>query len=354
MIIQGYIAKRYIAYLAVLFFGLTGLYLLIEAFETLPDFLGKGVSFLTVIVYFGLICPKIVYQLSPLAILLAGLLTMVTLGKSREIMAMRSIGIPPKKIFMPVMASATIFGILFMLMNLFLVPKAEEAAGFILQMELGVNKKKGVMVQGGQLFYRGKDSILSAELIVPDAQELSGVQWLFFNPDYSIDEFIAAPAAKYVEGKWYFFNGVHQTTGEKIKFFKTLEKTLPVSPKDLAAIETPVEEANPGILFRAVKRLRKLGLPAYSQEMALLSYFFYPLLGVTLLYLCLPVAFYRLQGGAAFGLVLGTLVAFSVWALWNMLVSMGKTGTIPPIVAALLPHGILVAGGLWLRKKMKF
>ncbi len=353
MIIQRYIARRYCAYLGILFFGLTGLYLLIEAFERLPDFLGKGVSFLTILVYFALLCPKIIYQLCPLAILLAGLLTMVTLGKSKEIMAMRSVGISPRRIFMPVMASATSFAVLFMAMNLFLVPKAQEAAGFILQMELGAGKKKGIMVRGGQLFYRGKDSILSAELIVPDAQELSGIQWLFFDPDYSLREFIAAPAAKFLKGKWYFFNGLHQTKNQ-VNFFKTLEKILPVSPKDLAAIETPVEEASPWLLLRAVKRLKRLGLPAYSQEMVLLSYFFYPFLGVSLLFFCLPVAFYRLQGGAAFGLILGTLVAFSVWALWNMLVSMGKTGTIPPVASAMLPHAFLIGSGIWLRKKMKF
>ncbi len=353
MIIQRYIAARYCSYLGVLFFGLTGLYLLIEAFERLPDFLGKGVSFLTILVYFSLICPKIIYQLCPLTILLAGLLTIVTLGKGSEIMAMRSVGIPPKKIFMPVIVSASLFAALIMAMNFFLVPRAEEAAGFILQVELGSNKKKGIMVQGGQLFYRGKDSILSAELIVPDAQELSGIQWLFFGSDYSVKEFIAAPAAKFLNGRWYFFNGLHQAKNQ-VSFFNTLEKVLPVSPRDLAAIETPVEEASPWLLLRAVKRLKKLGLPAYSQEMVLLSYIFYPLLGVSLLFLCLPVAFYRLQGGAAFGLVLGTAVAFSVWALWNMLMSMGKTGTIPPVISALFPHVFLIAGGVWIRKNMEF
>ncbi len=353
MIIERYIATRYCAYLAMLFFGITGLYLLIEAFETLPDFLDKGVSFLTILVYFALISPKIIYQLSPLTVLLAGLLTMVTLGKSREIMAMRSVGISPGRIFMPVMASAITFSLLFLIMNIFLVPRAEEAAGLILQMELGKNQKKGVMVQGGRLFYRGKNSILSADLIIPDAQELAGVQWIFFNPDYSMSEFIAAPAARFVKGKWYFFNGILEK-GDKVIFFKDLEKDLSVSPRDLAAIETPVEEAGFWVLLRAVKRLKRLGLPASSQEMVLLGYIFYPLLGVSLLYLCLPIAFYRLQGGPALGLVLGTGVAFSVWALWNMLFSMGKTGAIPPLLASILPHACLLTGGVWFRKKVKF
>ncbi len=353
MIIERYIATRYFSYLAMLFFGLTGLYLLIEAFEKLPDFLNHGVSFLTILVYFCLISPKIIYQLSPLTILLAGLLTIVTFGKNREIMAMRSIGIAPKRIFRPVMATALTFGILFMCMNLFVVPKAQEAAGFILQMEVGANNKSGVMVQGGKLFYRGKDSILSAELLVPDAQELSGVQWFFFTKDYAITEFIASPSALFRQGKWHFFDGILER-GDKVVFFKELIRQLPVSPKDLAAIETPVDQAGPWILLRAVKRLKRLGLPSYSQEMTLLSYFFYPLLGVSLLYLCLPIAFYRLQGGAALGLVLGTVVAFSVWGLWNMLVSMGKTGTLPPALAAILPHFGLLTGGFWLRKKIKF
>ncbi len=352
MIIERYIARKYFAYLFMLFFGLTGLYLLIDAFERLPEFMNKGTGFLTVIVYFALISPKIICQLSPLTILLAGLLTMATLGKNREIMAMRSIGIAPRRIFRPVVASAALFCMLFVAMNFFVVPKAEDAAWFILQMEIG-SKKKGVMVHGGHLFYRGKGSILSAELLMANAQELSGIQWIFFNPDYSLSEFIASPAAKYHRGKWYFFNGLVEKENS-VTFFKTLERALPVSPKDLIAIETPVEEAGPGVLFTAVKRLRKLGLPAYSQEMALLGFVFYPLLGLSLLYLCLPIAFYRLNTGPTLGLVLGTAVAFSVWALWNMLVSLGKTGALSPFLCALFPHLALLTGGFYLRKKMKF
>ncbi len=353
MILERYIATRYCSFLAMLFFGLTGLYLLIEAFERLPDFLDKGAGFLTILVYFSLICPKIIYELCPLTILLAGLLTIATMGKNREIMAMRSLGISPRRIFRPIMASALLFCTLFLLMNIYLVPRAEEAASLIVEIELGKNRKNGVMIQGGHLFYRGKDSILSAELVNPDAEELSGVQWLFFNPDYSLSEFIGAPVARYSNGRWYFFNGIEETGGN-ITFFKKIEKDLMVSPADLADIETPVEEAGFHVLIRAVKRLKRLGLPAYSQEMVLLGYIFYPLLGVTLLYLCLPVGLYRLQGGAALGLVLGTIVAFSVWALWNMLFSMGKTGTLPPAVSGLLPHAGLVTGGLWFRKRVRF
>lgn len=353
MILERFIIKRYLSFLFVIFFGLTGLYLLIDAFETLPDFLSKDISFLTMIMYFLVLCPKIIFQLSPLVILLSGLLTIVTLGKSKQILAMRSIGITPQRIFRPIIISALLLAALFTLMKIFIVPRAQNTANFILSMELGKGKKTRLLLSEGRLFYRGKASILSAELILPDATELSKIEWLFFNNSYLLKKAIFASSALFRDKKWHFKKGILYKDNKSI-FFDQLEMSLSITPKELVAIETPVEEASVIQLYEVIKRLKEIGLPYFKQETVLLSSIFYPFLGVSLLYLCLPIAFYRIQAGAAFGLVLGTILAFGVWAFWNMLISMGKAGTIPPVIAVIMPHIILITLGVVYRIKVKF
>ncbi len=353
MILERFITGRFLSYLLVLFFGLTGLYLLIEAFESLPDFLDAGVDFFTVSVYFCLISTRIVFDLSPLIVLLAGLMTLVTMGKSKELMALGTIGVSNVRISMPILASALALSMLFTCMKLFIVPEAERAANLILSMEMGKDNGKGIVGEGGRLYYRGKDSFLTAEILMPDASALASLEWLFFSRDYELTRIVAASQARYEDGRWIFFKGVIEEAGTS-KFFKTLSIELDLAPEDLVAVETPVEEASASQLLKAILRLRSLSLPYYQQETALLSQLFYSFLGLSLLYACLPLVFSRVHGGAALGLVLGTGTGFVVWALWNMLISMGKTGALSPLFAVAAPHLLLIGVGLYARKKFQF
>ncbi len=353
MILERFIISRFLSYLFILFFGLTGLYLLIEAFESLPDFLDAGVNAFNIITYFFLISLGIIYELSPLIILLAGLLTLVTMGKSRELMALRSIGVSTWRISRPILAGALILATIFTSMKLFIVPEADKAAGLIMSRQMGKDSKHGIVGEEGRLYYRGKNSILTAQILTPDASVLADLEWLFFSPTYKLTRLLAASEARYDNGRWIFFDGVEERGG-KARFFKKYPLAIDLYPQDLVAVETPVEEASASQLWKAMVRLRELSLPYYQQEAALLGQLFYSFLGVSLLYACLPLVFFRVQGGAALGLVFGTGTGFLVWAIWNMLISMGKTGAIPPVAAVMAPHLLLVGAGLFARKIYRF
>lgn len=353
MILERFMIARFLSYLLVLFFGLVGLYLLIEAFESLPDFLDAGVNFLMVLIYFCLISMRIIYQLSPLIILLAGLVTLVTMGKSRELMALRSIGISTHRILMPILVSAFLLSMLFTLMQIFIVPGADRTATLIMSRATGRDMGRGMVREEGRLYYRGEGSILSAEIITPDASVLADVEWMFFDRDYDLFRFIAASQARYEKDKWIFVKGMKEEGG-KVVFFDQLPFVIKLAPQDLAAVETPVEEASVFQLLKAALRLKRLSMPYHEQETALLSQLFYSLLGFSLLFACLPLVFFRIQGGAALGLVLGTGLGFAVWAIWNMLLSMGKTGAVSPVLAVAGPHLLLIGAGFWARKRFQF
>ena len=354
MILERFIATRFMSFVLVLFFGLTGLYLLIDAFENLPDFLEANAGFVTILAYFGLVSLRVVYELSPQIILLAGLMTLVTMGKSRELMALRSIGIPGRRIALPIIGSALILCTMFTALKLFMVPAADRAASLILARELGKKTGRGFVGEEGRLYYRGKGSILSADIVMPDASVLGQVEWLFFDRDYQLVKVIVAAEARYEHGKWVFIKGLREEGNSPAVFFDSMASNIYLAPRDLVAVETPVEEASASQLFRAILRLRALSLPYHQQETVLLAQLLYSFLGVSLLFACMPLVASMVQGGAALGLVLGTGLGFTVWALWNMMVSMGKTGAVEPVIAVFGPHALLIAIGIWIRKKYEF
>ncbi len=354
MLSERLIAKNFLSILFALFFGITGLYLLIDAFENLPDFLEHGVDFLTIVVYFLLRCPKIMFEISPLALVLSGILSILVLGKTRQVLAMRSIGITPESIFRPILLLSLVLAVLFTLVNLYLVPKAQATAEEILSMKIGEKADKGPVIHKGQLFFRGKDSLLSARILDPKAKILSSVKWLTFDQEYDRKEFLDSKMAHFAGGKWVFKDGVLIKAGKKAAFFSEKTVDLPVTPRDLASSEKPIEESTLEEVWFMLKRLKESGLPYYLQEMVLLSRLFYSFLGVSLLFLCLPIIFYKVHQGATTGLVIGTGLSFLVWTIWNMLVSMGKTGTVDPVVCVSLPHVFLIGAGIIYRKMVRF
>ncbi len=354
MLAERLISKSFLSILFVFFFGITGLYLLIDAFENLPDFLEQGVDFLTIVVYFLLLCPKIMFQISPLAIVLSGILSILILGKTKQILAMRTIGITPERIFRPILFLSFLLAVLFTLMNLYLIPKSQDTAEEILSMKLGKKTDKGPVIHKGQLFFRGKNSLLAARILDPSTKVLSNVKWLTFDKKYNLKEFLAGKMVHFVGGKWIFKKGLMINNGKKSSFFDKKTVDLPVTPKYLTSVKKPIDEASLDELYFMLKRLKEAGLPYYLQETVILSQIFYPFLGVSLLFLCLPIVFYRVHQGATIGLIVGTGLSFLVWTIWNMLVSMGKTGALNPVLCVSLPHIFLIGAGAIYRKLVRF
>ena len=77
-----------------LFAALISLYLLIDFFEKIDNFLEKGKSAGLILKFFVLNIPFIVEQMSPVCVLLAGVITLGVLNHTNELIALKSCGIP--------------------------------------------------------------------------------------------------------------------------------------------------------------------------------------------------------------------------------------------------------------------
>ncbi len=352
MLLVQFILKRFISFLLVLLFGLTGLYLLIDAFEHMDEFIRAGMSVPVIGAYFLFSSAQVLYELSPLIILLSGLLTLVTMGKSKELLALRAVGIRPKRIFFPLLAACLLLSLCFSSFRLLVLPGINEKRDEIVSVWLSKEPSKGT-IHEGRLFYKTEHGILSGRIILPDASELADLEWFFYDGNFDLTRLIAASQARFVDGAWHLVEGVDYVEGKRPDFFTTKVVGMGLTPKDLIAVETPAARARPDRLFHAIKRLKALGLPAHEQETELLSQIFYSFLGVTLLFAALPVVFYRVHGGPAVGLSLGTALGFVVWSLWNFFATLGKTGHIPPPLAVAVPHLLLVFSGVYFSRRFR-
>src|ERR1700722_6634335 len=104
-----YLLRRFFSYFVLLMGAFVFLFEAFTFFELLDDIARHHVAFLTVLDYFGSLTPYLLYQLAPLAALVATLVTVGVMSKNNEIVACKASGIslyrlpgpppPPRHLF---------------------------------------------------------------------------------------------------------------------------------------------------------------------------------------------------------------------------------------------------------------
>ena len=123
-ILFRYMLREYVKIFGMCFSGLMTIYLVIDFFEKVRRFLRYDAHALDVLAYFVLKMPAISYQIAPLAVLMATLLTIGLLSRSHEITAMRSCGISLYWITSPFIFLGTVLAMVLFLFSSTVIPLA--------------------------------------------------------------------------------------------------------------------------------------------------------------------------------------------------------------------------------------
>jgi lipopolysaccharide export system permease protein len=305
-----------------------------------------------------LITPSILYELAPLAVMLAGVLTVMVLSKHSEIVAMRTLGVRGTSVILPFLWVAFVIGGVMLSVQAFAIPDATARAAAIWQVHVKKAPPRGVL-QGDRLFYRGERSIWATELADPDATRLTHVTWMSFDQEYRFQQSVSALWAEYAQGAWTFREGVLKRRQGRdgvilAEDFDVMTLEPRETPADFVGVRRPTEEMDLLSLWQSVKRLKQAGQPAAEKETILWGEILYPFLGCTLLLVGLPLMLSRSRGGVALGLGAGLIFGFLAWVSWSFALTLGKTGTLPPLLASSLVHLALVAAGAVLTGRLRF
>ena len=93
ILLDRYLCKQFARNLLLVLAALLTIYLLIDFFERIDDFVERGKSLSLAAKYFVLKIPLIVGQLTPVIILLGGIIVLGLLNHHGEILALKAVGI---------------------------------------------------------------------------------------------------------------------------------------------------------------------------------------------------------------------------------------------------------------------
>ncbi|MBF0504050.1 MAG: LptF/LptG family permease [Candidatus Omnitrophica bacterium] len=208
-IIDRYILKSILTIFAGTVFTFAFLFILIDMFGNLQDFIAKNVSLGVIVQYYVSFLPTITVQTSTMACLIAVLFTYSNLNAHNEIIAIRASGMNFWQITRPALVFAIFVCALVFLVNEKFVPQSSMMNQEIRDTQIKVvpsQKGRGKPIIHNLTFYGLKNRLFFIDLFDPNTNELTGVTIIGHDHQQNLVEKITALKGKWTGIAWKFFN----------------------------------------------------------------------------------------------------------------------------------------------------
>jgi lipopolysaccharide export system permease protein len=342
-LLRRYILLQFFKNITMLVLSFVAIYLLIDFFEKIDNFMEKGKSMALVGKFSLLSIPFIVEQMGPVCILLAGVVTFGMLNHSNELVALKSSGIPLKKIAAPIIAGGMAATLLLLFLSQFVLPGTVSETNRIWNQEVRGRVSLGIY-RNGRYYYQGNDHFYSFARPDPSRNLFPFFSYSSWNSRYELTALVSSEHASWKDSTWTLENGqVQYARGKKIfktEVFKERSFNFTETPAEFFIPQYRSDELSLVELYRDAlhQKAPEDRTVAWTNFYGRISYIF---LGLPLLMLGLPMLLmvYRKWGrDLSLAVPVSCGLAFVCWGFWGTLQSLAKTGYIPPLAAAISIH----------------
>jgi lipopolysaccharide export system permease protein len=337
--------------LALAAFG--AIYLLIDFFEKVDDFIEHEAALNLYILYFLNKIPVIVSQLIPLAILMGAFMTLATLSRHGELTAMYSSGLSLFRLTRPILVAAFLVSLGTLFFNEFLLPIHVQKTNQILHQQ--VRNKKDMSLKLSGVWFREKNAIVNIRTAEPAQKILRGISVFRFDDHFHL---LASEKAK----EAVFQNG--QCIGQKVRMRHFDPHTSELQsntvlprenlkfskkPEDFRDIAIEREEMNFRKLWHMSNQLQEEGYDATTYRVDMHSRLSAPFAGIITAFLGIPFA---LRGSRHAGIPLGVAISIGVGITYYfvnaILIAFAYSSVLPAIMGAWGANLLFFLLGLYL------
>lgn len=345
-IIDRYISKLFLGF----FVG--GLVIFVTLFVTV-DFMSRSVRFnapvTTLLEYYSLAAPAIIYQMIPVACLLGTIFTLGALSKSNELVALFSTGMSLARISMPILVWVVLISSAAFWLNDRIVPIVNQRKNYVEYVE--IRKQPGLYstVKTDKIWYRSGNVLFNIKTLQAEKGTAQGLTMYYFDSAWTLIQMITAREVALQGDNWELADGTVTLFSQESSAPMTqnfAKKTITVSEdtKDIQQSSQSVDSLNLRELKRYITRNKESGLDTLRYEVTYHAKFSFAFAAFVMSFLGIPFSVSRQRsGGSAFNVGVTILLAFLYWSAYNSGINLGRHGVLPPLVAVWVPN-ILMLG----------
>jgi lipopolysaccharide export system permease protein len=346
-VLKKHILKEFISVLWITMLAFVTLFLMVDIVEKVDDLIEHNVPLWTGFNYFLYKIPFIFCQVSPVAVLLAVLISLGILNKYGEITSIKAGGISLLSVLSPLLVSGFLISALVTTINESVTPVTNKLVDAIERKWFkGIEKisfgREGLWLKSNKGIYNIREIDLEKNI-------LRGVT--FYKLDgFRLEGRVHARKVEWEDGRWVakestgltFLEGsVVDVYRKEETVFKGLE-----GPEDLIIFEKSYEDMSFKELKHYIRGLEKENYNTDRYRVELYGKFSFPLVNFIMVLVGIPFALRTgRRGGIAVSVGLSIVIAFSYWIIFGVAKSLGQSGILPPLVAATFPDVLFFAIG---------
>ena len=353
-LLKKYILGQFIKTYLLTVCSLVGLFIIIDGFERLDEFVTKNGTAFDFVWYYLLKIPFILSYMAPQSVLLATVITLATLSRNNEFTAMKACGIGVTGLTLPIISFAALLALGLLVCNEYVTPITSQKMNYLLNI-----KVRGAVDQSNQVRDRlwvrsGNGSIWNINYYDPVRALMKGVSLYSFDADRpDIRHRIDAESAVWNGQQWEFFNGyirflrpggVESTQYFEKEIFPVLEK-----PADFKKLQKRPEEMSIRYMYDTILKQEKEGLDSTRTWINLNQKLSYPFISVVLALVGIPLSIRSSRkGGLLFCVWISLVTGFIFSFFYALGISLGYKGVFSPFMAAWGPCLLFICIGFYL------
>lgn len=361
-ILFRYLFREYGKIFTMCFTGLMTIYLVIDFFEKVRRFLRYDASWLDVLTYFILKTPAISFQIAPLAILMATLLTFGLLSRGNEITAMRSCGISLPWITTPFITFAAGIALVLLLFSSTVIPLAASKSEEIRTTRIE-KKPPATAVTLQQPWTRvGADTLMHVTSVSVGGDLLGGVRLFQFDRNFQLIQITEAREARYADRSWTLHQVRHRRFSPDGAVAVTELDREPIAlsliPDDFTTWFSGDSEFMTFHDIRAYTRRRhQQGAQSARLKTDYYSRIAFPFVTVIMVMVGIALSLRRsgTRGSSmAMGIGQALAVGFCYWTTHSIAIALGRGGLLTPLMAGWMANVLFMSFGLYLMFKVRY
>jgi LPS export ABC transporter permease LptG/LPS export ABC transporter permease LptF len=362
-ILDKYVVREFLVMFALVLAGFVTLRLVFTVFDLLKDILSHDIGWYTVSEYLINLTPSMLYQITPLAVLIAVLVTFGVLNRNSEIIAMKACGVSLYRLVTPIVSIAAILSVSLFIFDQYYLPQANRRQEALRNIIKGKPAQTVLRPEQNWIFgqpHPGEpDRIFYYQFFDPQRNEFANLSLFEFNPStFALSRRIFAARAVWDSeaGTWRFLNGWQRDiAGANVKEYRQYQQTsfpeIHEDPSYFKKESLQAQEMNFGQLEHYIGDLSQSGFDTMRLRVQLWQKIAYPLVAIVMAVLAIPFALSMGRRGSLTGIAVAIGVALAYFVINGLFGALGDVNYLPAALAAWSSDLIfgLVGGYLLLR-----
>jgi LPS export ABC transporter permease LptG/LPS export ABC transporter permease LptF len=345
-ILDEYVVREFFGIFLLVLAGFVMLMLVFTFFERMGDILRYHIALSLIGEYLLNLIPFMLYQITPLAVLIAVLVTFGVLNRNSEIIAMKACGISLYRLVIPIVTIAAILSCGLFLFDQFYLPQANRRQEALQNIIKGRPPQTVLHPEQNWIFGQPRPGepgrIFYYKFFDYDRNEFANLSIFEFDPaTFALSRRIFAARAAWdpATGAWSFLNGWQReiagaNSTDYRPFLKASFAEIHEDPGYFKKEKLQSQEMNFGQLDSYISDLRQSGFDTMRLRVELWHKLAYPLMAVIMAVLAIPFALSMGRRSSLTGVAMAIAVTLAYIVIDTFFGALGNVNYLPAMMAA--------------------